>query len=76
MILTYENDLHHVEKINQVLQLLTEGVSNRSSLEDHDDDWKYDPQIRGCLLELHRLTEEMMQSEGMGRFTTLGDASE
>ena len=76
MQFTYEKDLEQVNRINQVAQLLTEGVNNRSSLVDHNDDWKYDSQIRGCLLELHRLTEEMMQSEGMGRFTTLGDASE
>ncbi|MBO7366804.1 MAG: hypothetical protein J6U28_08940 [Bacteroidales bacterium] len=63
---SYEKDIEQVERIKQVTAMLAEGVATRSSMQQ--DDWKYDPQIRGCLLELHNLVEEFMISEGMGKY--------
>lgn len=62
----YEKDIEQVERIKQVTEMLAEGVSTRSSMQK--DDWKYDPQIRGCLLELHKLVEEFMISEDMEKY--------
>ena len=63
---SYEKDIEQVEKIKQVTEMLAEGVATRSSMQQ--DDWKYDPQIRGCLLELHNLVEDFMISEGMSKY--------
>lgn len=63
---SYEEDLKQVERIKQVTEMLAEGVATRSSMQK--DDWKYDPQIRGCLLELHNLIEDFMMSEGMSKY--------
>lgn len=72
---TYTQDIEQIKRIKMITELLEEGVNTRSSLEDHNDDWKYDPQVRGCLLEIHGLIEEFMVSEDMGKLTTLGDGS-
>lgn len=70
----YDDDLKKAMRLKEICDLLINGMEGRSesnSVQEHmENDWRYMPQIEGCLIEIQSLTEDLMRSNRLGHLTS------